>query len=167
MCAEYINSYPWEDEPDFKFFSHRGLPCIINRVHATGHLCGYVGVPMWHPLYGLPYCNSDWDGFSVDSEINIHGGVTYAGNFKDLKPNIKLSHKYYFFGFDCAHLDDYIPNYPEIYRSDDKTYRNFEYVEAQTRILADQLAPKFYWIRRMIFCFFRKIYRQIRRKLPW
>lgn len=32
-----------------------GYPCLIVRAPVTGALCGYVGVPERHPLYGCPY----------------------------------------------------------------------------------------------------------------
>ena len=43
---------PWENEPDRKEWMAHGLRCVIQRIKHSGHLCGYVGVPKGHPLYG-------------------------------------------------------------------------------------------------------------------
>lgn len=55
--------------------------------HDMGHRCGYVSVPTEHPWYGKDYNEVDLD---------VHGGVTYAGMRDDL----------WWFGYDCAHLGD-------------------------------------------------------------
>lgn len=47
---------PWHREPDRFEWRHRsGLPLLIVRSPVTGSLCGYVGVPPEHPLYGVNY----------------------------------------------------------------------------------------------------------------
>lgn len=45
----------WDSEPDRVDFEHAGFPCMILRVAHSGHLCGYVGVPAGHPLFGVSY----------------------------------------------------------------------------------------------------------------
>lgn len=47
---------PWQDEPDKISWVDEatGLDCLIVRNHG-GALCGYVGVPETHPLFGLGY----------------------------------------------------------------------------------------------------------------
>lgn len=42
-------------EPDVWDGEYHGLPVAIRRHQEFGHLCGYVGVPKTHPLYGLDY----------------------------------------------------------------------------------------------------------------
>jgi hypothetical protein len=46
----------WDDEPDKKQWQDTatGLPCLIVR-NGVGALCGYVGVPRWHPWHGRQY----------------------------------------------------------------------------------------------------------------
>lgn len=45
----------WLTEPDEDRAELHGLRCIIKRVLWSGHLCGYVGVPKDHPLFGKGY----------------------------------------------------------------------------------------------------------------
>ena len=47
---------PWMNEPDKKQWqdAETGYPCLIVRNNG-GALCGYVGVPESHPLYGVEY----------------------------------------------------------------------------------------------------------------
>lgn len=63
-----------------------GLKAVV-IAHDMGHRCGYVSVPAEHPLHGKDYNEVDLD---------VHGGVTYAGMRDDL----------WWFGYDCAHLGD-------------------------------------------------------------
>src|SRR4051794_8253554 len=60
---------PWQDEPDRVDFVHAGLACFVRRHPLYGHLCGYVGIPREHPLYGKPY---------EECSLDAHGGVNYA-----------------------------------------------------------------------------------------
>lgn len=47
---------PWHDEPDrLEWRAPCGLPALIVRGYVTGALCGYAGVSLGHPLYGLEY----------------------------------------------------------------------------------------------------------------
>ena len=39
-----------------KEFNHNGLKCVVT-FGFMGHRCGYVGIPMWHPLYGKDYAD--------------------------------------------------------------------------------------------------------------
>jgi len=47
---------PWHDEPDKRQWRdpETGFPCMVVR-SSSGNLCGYVGVPLDHPLYGCYY----------------------------------------------------------------------------------------------------------------
>lgn len=56
----------WRDEAS-------GYECIMLRDTRGGFLCGYVGIPSDHPLWG-------WDRGAVPADIGIevHGGITYA-----------------------------------------------------------------------------------------
>lgn len=47
----YLSKGPWDHEPDGKVWSTGALRCCVMRMPA-GHLCGYVGVPTGHHLFG-------------------------------------------------------------------------------------------------------------------
>lgn len=53
MTTKYQKPGPWDDEPDHLEFRHAGFDCVIHRVPHGGHLCGYVGLPIGHPLFGV------------------------------------------------------------------------------------------------------------------
>lgn len=109
-----------------------GLDCAVvwtDMGARYGHRCGYVRVPEDHPWHGLDYDApalegpADYEGRSLDDagmsgtiaalagqldewatriegHVAIHGGLTYAGcGVSDLSRG-------WWFGFDCAHLDD-------------------------------------------------------------
>lgn len=79
--------------PTFGFFS-------------TGEYNGYVAVPPEHPLFGKGVRQSEVGA------LNVHGGVTFAGQVKDLTDasvNIDLKEpprNWWAFGFDTCHYDD-------------------------------------------------------------
>lgn len=119
----------WKTEPNFVVFTHTyklcTIPCVIQRVPHSGHLCGYVGVPVWSPWHG-----------KEPSEAEVHGGITYS---EDHLPRIELDlnfHVSWWIGFDCAHSGDYMPL--SKYNLPDATYRNMEYVKQECRNLAEQ-----------------------------
>lgn len=66
---------PWLGEADKLSWrdEETGFECIMLRQTGQGHLCGYVGVPTDHPLWG-------WDHDAVPTEfgIEVHGGLTYS-----------------------------------------------------------------------------------------
>lgn len=71
---------PWQDEPDKKQWldATTGLPCLIVRnVHASGVLCGYVGVPRGHPYYEKDYSDTP--------DLDVHGGLTYADKCQEVQ----------------------------------------------------------------------------------
>ena len=89
----------WETEPDFLEFTYRGYDCFISRnKEITGALCGYVVLPLNHPL--IP---EDGDYMKLDNMLDVHGGITY-GQFGE-----KDGKEGYLIGFDCAHMGDYCP----------------------------------------------------------
>jgi hypothetical protein len=85
-----------------------GFEYIIG-IHTTmGYRVGYVGVYEQSPLYGHNYTCNEIDAeadliHSLDYNIRVHGGLTYSGC---LDQNIIGANNPYYFGFDCAHLDD-------------------------------------------------------------
>ncbi len=138
----------WVEEFDQIEFTYEHYKCSAVRVvkkepfakvehYFGGHLCGYVQIPKKHPLYG-----KSWD----DIAIACHGGITCNEN-----------HEEHWIGFDCAHLNDYVPSM-EKFRKENKIneifpmpkefsmyslfrkeYRNILYVMNECRIIVDQL----------------------------
>ena len=132
----------WEDEPDKAQWVDKetGLDCLIHR-GPMGSLCGYVGVPETHPLFGKSYDDAPGD---------VHGGLTFANACgpQDAETGRGICHieegaankKVWWFGFDCAHSGDLCPS-PRMPRlSHFETYCRISYVKTQTEYLAHQLA---------------------------
>lgn len=135
----------------------------------NGFLCGYVGIPKDHPLWG-------WDANAVppDIGIDVHGGLTYSRLCEEgpsptrrlavearrichvtLRPavyhpvehatdhRVEDSHAWWF-GFSCDHAFDLIPNArpnSSGSKSSDlgRIYRDDAYVVRETVALAAQL----------------------------
>lgn len=151
---------PWTDEPDEESGEHAGLAYRIIRHSRSGHLCGYVRVPEGHPLHGKGYSDVVPDSMrdsvqaalqsplgkrgvvsvltrdpetpSIDILFDVHGSLTFAGELRGVEGH--------WFGFDCAHAGDLNPGYSLPFTSDDDEYRDIEYVRAECRSLAEQLA---------------------------
>ena len=154
---------PWENEPDTLDWEHAGLKCAIRRNPHLGHLCGYAGVPLGHPWHGKRYDDEvscpdiearEYDPqrsspiamlcaagkgcverkmLPIDLFISAHGGVTHAAG--DGEYPVEGSDLWWF-GFDCAHCDDYTPTHG----MSGTVYRDIAYVTAETERLAEQLA---------------------------
>lgn len=130
----------WENEPDKKQWGDEstGLPCLIVRNY-SGALCGYVGLPPSHPLYGKEY---------DDVAVDCHGGLTFAGQCQEPVNECEgVCHKapegednVWWLGFDCHHYMDKTPQDFILKREEGAVYRDFAYVTAQVQHLATQLA---------------------------
>ncbi len=124
---------PWDHEPDkFQWFE-QGLACLIVR-NGCGALCGYVGVPEGHKLYGVFYQD-------LESYFHVHGGLTYSSKCADHICN-EADEEVWWLGFDCAHGGDYIPDMPfmniiEHLRFSD--YKDIDYVMNECSKLARQI----------------------------
>lgn len=135
----------WDDEPDKAQWIDKatGLDCLIVR-GPTGALCGYVGVPECSPLYKKEYTQ-------VDEIIDVHGGLTFSkacnpnGNEStDICHTGDVANKtVWWFGFDCAHGQDFTPAYSRHKIFSYEIYRNFSYVKNQVTKLAKQLKKDF------------------------
>lgn len=132
---------PWTNEPDHVEFEHLGVPCIIHR-NLMGTWCGYAGVHPGHPYHGLGY---DDDVVTA----RAHGGLTYADKCRGSichVPKPGESDDVWWFGFDCGHAGDLVPQMEALRESHawarygEETYRDQEYVTAETKELAQQLA---------------------------
>jgi hypothetical protein len=104
-----------------------------------GNWCGYVAVPPSHP---------DHDADYSDVPVDVHGGLTYGarcdGDEEDgicHVPHGGEPADVFWLGFDCAHYSDLVPEV-EAYGVKDPTatYRDLDYVRAETNGLAEQLA---------------------------
>lgn len=156
----------WNTEPDeLKWMTSAGYAAEIHRHPSLKHLCGYVGVPATHPLFGIDYNESvpgklmaalerrkqqplgEHPAFTLlvacafgggveprlAAVITVHGGVTFSGKLRGADEAL------WWFGFDCAHMDDYSPGLDTRSFRVDGTYRDIEYVKGETESLADQL----------------------------
>jgi hypothetical protein len=120
---------PWTKEPNVAVWHASGFACHIYRHPEMQHLCGYVHLPAGHPWFG-----ADYDAIhAYDESLWVHGGLTYAhaGHDND-----------WVIGFDCAHAGDYVPGLERVRTTSPaergETYRNFEWVKAETESLAAQ-----------------------------
>lgn len=162
---------PWLGEADKVAWRDQdtGYECIILRDARGGHLCGYVGVPQGHPLWGF----SD-DAIPADLGIEVHGGLSYS-NICDEGPTperflsnearsichvvvpktvrattehateyrVNDAHAWWF-GFECNQVYDLVPNTvrPDVSVPNaeiGRIYRDDAYLLAEVRALAAQL----------------------------
>jgi hypothetical protein len=125
---------PWQTEPDELDWTDAatGLRCRIVRNPHMGMLCGYVGVPAKHPLFG-------WTSNEPAVEkLDVHGGLTFVDERDGL----------WWFGFDCGHGFDISPGLqamlPPHLRSRQMggisvVYRTIDYVHFECTNLAWQI----------------------------
>lgn len=144
---------PWQDEPDKIQYTDEatGLPCLVKR-NPMGALCGYVGVPPGHTLFG-----KGWDD-SKCNELDVHGGITYGNRCQEGDeahsichvPALGESDVVWWLGFDCAHAFDLspkfkvrmketIPDWNPLYE-ERETYKTVEFVRGENARLAQQIA---------------------------
>ena len=135
---------PWASEPDKAQWkdAETGLPCLIVR-NRMGALCGYVGVPTTHRLYGKEYEHAD---------VVVHGGLTFSEACQHGEnegtgichiPGKGEPDTVWWFGFDCAHGFDVMPAYSAKWGGDcwpGSQYRDVGYVRGEIASLARQLA---------------------------
>lgn len=74
-----------------------------------GYACGYIGVPPEHPWYGKHY-----DDISSEA-INVHRGLTWAGNEVPNQPECRPERGLWWLGFDTAHGGDNMFNCDQTY----------------------------------------------------
>jgi hypothetical protein len=163
-------SGPWADEADKIAWTDpaTGFPCIIRRSQRWGHLCGYVGVELGHPLHG----------FDVKAlagiDLRVHGGIDYAepcaardpepvsvchvtrlkeGYFvpasseilrNDVAREIAARDDAWWLGFSCDKESDALPKADrtrttEFLGTQTRVYRDEAYVHAECTRLAAQL----------------------------
>jgi hypothetical protein len=144
-------SGPWDGEPDkLNWKTAAGLPGMIVR-NGAGALCGYVGLPTSHPLYGNNARHAGEDaGQSRLVDLSVHGGITYgnacAGHICHV-PAPGEPDDVWWLGFDCNHSGDLAPGRSSVLLrsvffedfSFDGTYKDVAYVRDEVESLAAQL----------------------------
>jgi hypothetical protein len=142
---------PWQEEPDKVQWIDEatGFDCLARR-GPMGSWCGYVGVPPGHPAHGR-----DW----VDVDVDVHGGLTFAGACdEDAPEGHGICHvpepgrpaDVWWLGFDCGHAFDVSPAFDAREREAGLpplphfaelpiTYKPLAYVRAEVAALARQL----------------------------
>lgn len=138
---------PWQHEPDRIWWTEpSGLKCAINRNPSLGQWCGYVGVPLGHPLFETGYED-------IQGEMQVHGGLTYSGGlwFHDIdedddeNPHENDMQSLQWFGFDCGHFMDTAPGMAHFFEALDpgamvgKSYKTVHYAYHETTMLAVQI----------------------------
>jgi hypothetical protein len=136
-----------------------GLRAVCLLVNNGSHRCGYVEVPEGHPLDGVDdstahpslvfagdeeigkrgliplirhAVSENHDAVSPGAFFNVHGGITFSGR-SDENNEYPARGGRWWFGFDCAHLNDRTAYRPC------GVFRSQEYVEAECESLASQL----------------------------
>ncbi len=126
---EIYSHKEWDDIPERLDNEVHGLQCVIKKT-PMGHLCGYVGVDKDHPYYQMHY---------DDVDVDVHGGLSFAGELDDSG--------LWFFGFDCAHAGDYVPQMnvtledlglPQMIT--EESYKGLPFVMTEVGNMAKQLA---------------------------
>lgn len=109
-----------------------GLRAVILLVRGSHH-CGYVELP---ERLGKP----DYDEGPI-MELNVHGGVTYAGNLPEMDNK-------YVVGYDCAHYGDYMKcpeelkgtDMEKLWAFDNGVWRDEEFCTNECESLAKQIS---------------------------
>lgn len=79
---------------ELKVMNDDNLFMLVVKFVDGGWRCGYIGVPKNSPLYA-------GYGENVGGFCDVHGGITFDGFLDD-------NETWWYFGFDCAHLNDAI-----------------------------------------------------------
>src|SRR5688500_11366233 len=100
--------------------------CRIHRNH-VGSWCGYVGVPLGHPIHEIHYYEIE----GKYPDLSVYGGLTYS-DFRHewSKDNI------WFVGFDTAHAFDINLMNIDMHIYKDATYKDKIWVTNETNMLA-------------------------------
>lgn len=109
-----------------------GLRAVILLVRGSHH-CGYVELP---ERLGKP----NYDESPI-MELNVHGGVTYAGNLPEMDGK-------YVVGYDCAHYGDYMKcpeelkgtDMEKLWAFDNGIWRDEEFCTNECESLAKQIS---------------------------
>ena len=83
-----------------KAWEYKGRKCLVLFI---GHFVGYGETKLNEVSYSQEF--GDYET-SPESNISVHGGITFAGKHDELKEN-PFDKDTWYFGFDCAHAGDY------------------------------------------------------------
>jgi len=125
-----VDVVPIDERVEAHWKTESGLYAVAYR-QPMGHLCGYVSVPCFHPLYGVfasdktiylprrpePVVGSFWIRLiawfkslfaeripqSPEEAFDVHGGITWS---EGSQTHPVASDRVWWFGFDCAHYCD-------------------------------------------------------------
>jgi hypothetical protein len=141
MCLKLAIDYPERVLGQGKVGEYEWM--VIHNTY--GYRCGYVRIPIGHPWYQL-----DYNDVHEDSDVHIHGGLTFAEPDQSCG---KGEDNGWWLGFDCAHGGD-APD-PKLFSEVDSLYAAFlpdwgmhgtvrtqKYVEEQCRSLCEQAASR-------------------------
>lgn len=125
-------------------------------VHGPWNRCGYVGVPVGHPLHGVDYnattphlptecdepigkrgllsCLTSRGLNSPVMAFDVHGSLTHSGPIGCIPGDDWL------FGFDCGHAGD--GRWGSMAEYSDGPVRTEEYVVSECESLAEQIVAK-------------------------
>jgi hypothetical protein len=127
-----------------------GYRCALRRDNDIGVWCGYVGVPLTHPLYGID-CDDIYEESASEEammEIEVHGGLTYSD--REILDN-PTDEETWWFGFDCGHFGDIMPFLADVLPNsvfaNFGEYKDIEYVKKETENLAVQLKKVEDWAK--------------------
>lgn len=156
---------PWQSEPDKGQWvdPDTGLDCLIVRNY-HGALCGYVGVPEHHPLFGCCMSVPREHGITAHEYITFAGPCLMAETEEAQAQTIchtgddVANQTVWWIGFDCSHHNDYSPRMKAnlAHAGDDALlallsifetegvhrashYRDWKYVQDEVTALAGQL----------------------------
>ena len=116
---------------ELKIVNDDNLFMLVVKFIDGGWRCGYIGVPEGSPLYAVY-------GEIIDGFCYVHGGITFDGYLDE------DDESWYYFGFDCAHLNDshdmrtaklYFPQNKQTYEEIEKI--RYDYPEAHMWSLDD------------------------------
>lgn len=139
-------SGPWDTEPDRVAWVLTNTSCVARR-GPMGAWCGYVAVGYDHPWYLVRYNDpigpcaeecTDELGYHCHTPadlISVHGGLTYSAVLPG--GDTEGSDDQWYFGFDCAHVSDFVPSLAGL-RTDGE-YRGLGFVIIECDFLARSL----------------------------
>lgn len=155
---------PWVAEPDAIRWVDVAtrLPCLALRNTELGMWCGYVGVPVGHPLFMMAHDDERFPLLRVHGEVSFSNLSTYRrplvmmlADDDELPPD--YDDVVWWMGFHCGYegTGDYAPGRAAMLRkagapewlianlpvqSDDIVYRALPYAKDMCSVLAYQLA---------------------------
>ncbi len=83
-------------------------------------------------------CDEDYCGHTVESMIEVHGGVTFAGEWEEFGGS-----DIWWFGFDCAHYMDLVPGLASgLSIANHGTFKDENFVTREIEAMAKQIKRK-------------------------